>query len=167
MKKTLIAVSVLMSSAAFAGGYVGGSVGTSDSDQSYLDNGTSFSVTAGYELNENFALEATYIDLGDMDDNMSMGLTRRVDGFIISTVGKVPIAGAIDLFGKVGLFVWDATADQDGFGAVFNDDGADASFTFGAALKVTPSFNLLAQFEQFDIDDEEIQNYSVGAQYMF
>lgn len=167
MKISLFAASILMSSTAFAGGYAAVSTGMSDADQGYLDNGTSFSVTGGYELNDNFALEATYIDLGDMDDNLGAGTTLSIDGYVISTVGKVPLSQSINLFGKVGMFVWDATTDRDGFGAVLNDDGVDATFAFGASVDFTPNFGLYAQFQQFDIDDGDVKNYSLGAQYMF
>lgn len=167
MKKILLVASVLISSTAFAGGYVGLSAGMSDANQGYLDNGTSFSVTGGYALNENFALEASYIDLGDMDDNLGAGLTLSIDGFVVSAVGKVPLSNNINVFGKVGMFVWDATADQDGLGAVLNDDGVDATFGLGVSVDFTPNFGLYAQFQQFDIDDGDVKNYSLGAQFMF
>lgn len=167
MKKTLFIASFLISSTTFAGGYVGISAGMSDIDEGYLDNGTSFSFTGGYELNDNFALEASYIDLGDMDDNIGAGLTLSVDGYVVSAVGKVPLSNAIDLFGKVGMFVWGATADRDGYGAVFNDDGVDATFGLGASIDITSNFGLYAQFQQFDINDSEVQNYALGAQLMF
>lgn len=167
MKKTLLATSILMSSASFAGMYLGASAGVADADQSFLDNSHSFSVTAGYELHDNFALELAYVDLGDMDDNIGAGLSVNIDGLVFSAVGKVPVTESIDLFAKVGLFAWDARADRDAFGTVLKDDGADAAFGVGASLDVTDNLGLYAQFQQFDIDDDEVQNYSLGAQYMF
>ncbi|EMD77074.1 OmpA-like transmembrane region [Vibrio diabolicus E0666] len=166
MKKFLLATSVLFSASTIAGGYVGGSVGMSDGSDGY-DSDTSFAFTAGYEINQNFAVEASYVDLGEMSDDIAPVWTIGADGFNFSAVGKVPVSQSVELFGKAGLFVWDATLEEEGYGELASESGTDFSFGFGVSAEVMQNLNLVAEFQQFKIDDGDVNNYSIGAQYKF
>lgn len=166
MKKFLLATSVFFSTATFAGGYIGGSVGMSDASDGF-DDGTSFALTAGYEINPNFALEASYVDLGDMEDDIAPVWTISADGFNFSAIAKAPVAESVELFGKVGLFVWDATVEEDGYGELGSEDGTDISLGFGVAAEVMPNLSVVAEYQRFKIEDGDVNNYSIGAKYKF
>lgn len=166
MKKLLLATSVLFSASTFAGVYIGGSVGISDGADGF-DSDTAFAFTAGYDINSNFAIEASYVDLGEMSDDTTPVWTISADGFNFAAVGKLPLTESVEVFGKAGLFVWDATIEEEGYGQLADESGTDFSFGFGISAEVMQNLNLVAEFQQFKIEDGDLNTYTIGAQYKF
>ena len=169
LRKALIASSllVLSTSVVAEGGYIGLSAGQTDIDEDGFDKGTSVAITGGYKFNENFAIEGSYIDLGDSEDNDAPVWTIEADGFNFSAVGIIPVSETIDIFGKVGIFMWDVTAYEDGYGEIGSADGTDLSFGFGAAANFTDQFSLEFEYQKFDLDDDDASNISLGARFSF
>jgi opacity protein-like surface antigen len=157
----------ITTSLANASGYIGASDGQADIDESGFDNSTSFSLTGGYKFTDNFAIEVSYIDLGDSDDDIAPVWTVEADGFDFSVVGILPVSEKVDLFAKVGAFMWDATIDEEGFGEIASDDGTDLSYGLGAAFKLNENFNVSLQYQMFDLDDTDVSNISLGVGYNF
>ncbi|WP_372883220.1 porin family protein [Psychromonas sp.] len=147
--------------------YIGASVGQSDIDISGFDDGTSIAVIGGYKFIENFALEASYINLGDSEDNQPPVWTIEVDGINFSAVGIIPVNEQIDLFAKVGLFVWDASLNEAGYGEIGIDEGSDISLGFGAAVNLTEQFGLLIEYQKFELDEVDVSNISIAARLYF
>src|SRR5690348_15697473 len=95
-----------------SGFYMGGGVGYSGHDlgcPSELDCSESdvgFKVLAGYQFNPNFALEASYSDLGKSkihygsSDNLNLGINTQ--SFTIAALGIYPVSTSASLFAKVG-----------------------------------------------------------------
>lgn len=150
-----------------AGGYVGASVGQTDVKMSGFDNGTSLSVSGGYKFHPNFALEASYINFGDTEDNIAPIWTLEADGFNVSAVGILPAVENVDLFAKVGAFMWDAELDESGFGKRDKDSGTDLSYGVGASVNLTDQFSVLVEYQGFGIYDENFSNISLGARFNF
>ncbi len=170
-KKTLIASSLLVLSATataqsgeIGSFYAGASIGLTDVDVSGFDKGRSIALVGGYRMLENLALEASYIDLGEADDGP---WTIEADGFNFAAVGILPINDQFEVFGKLGLFAWDASVHYSGYGQVESDDGIDLSIGFGATLELTPEFSLVAEYQHFELDSDDVSNISVGARYNF
>ena len=168
LKKALIASSILLSSAAFAeGGYIGVSVGQTDLDVSGFDDGDSLAFAAGYRINENFALEASYLDLGDSEDDIDPVWTVESDGFNFAVVGIIPVGEMVEIFGKAGVLMWDLSVSEAGYGEFYSEDGNDISLGFGATVNFTKQFAMVFEYQSFEIDDEDVSNISLGARLNF
>jgi len=160
-------VFVASASISHAGGYVGASIGKADIDIPGFDAGSSISISGGYKLNKNFALEASYLDLGESEDNIAPVWIVEIDGINLSAIGILPANGAIDLFAKVGMYMWDVSVSEAGFGEFYSKDGADLSLGFGASMNLTEQFGLVFEYQKFDVDDEDVSNISLGARFNF
>lgn len=168
-KKTLLATSILLlvSSVQAEGGYIGASIGQTDPDIPTFDDGTSFALTGGYRVNKNFAVEASYVDLGESDDNIAPVWTIKADGFNFAAVGIIPVNNKFEVFGKVGMYIWDFSVHEAGTGEIYRSDGNDISFGFGASFNLADQFNLIFEYQKFEVDDQDASNISFGARLNF
>jgi len=169
LKKVLITSAILFfaSTVNADGGYIGVSIGQTDIDLSGFDDGGSVAFTGGYRVNKNFAVEASYVDLGESEDDIFPVWTIEVDGFNFSAVGIIPVNDKVDFFGKVGMFMWDVTLDEAGTGELASDDGTDISIGFGVAANLTDQFGVVFEYHKFDLDGEDVTNMSIGARLSF
>jgi len=172
-KKALIASSILLLSATVnaEGGYFNLSVGQTDIDTKDFDDGDSFAVALGYKVNKNFALEASYIDLGESEDNIDPVWTVEGHGFNLSFVGILPVHEKIDIFAKAGVFMWDISLNEAGTGELATDNSTDLSLGLGISANLTDQFSIVFEYQEFQIEDEvfdgDISNISIGARFNF
>lgn len=158
----------LSSSLSFADAYVGISAGKTDIDIAAFDDGSSIAIMGGYKVNKNFAVELSYIDLGDFEDDVAPKWTIELDGFNFAAIGIIPVSEKIDIFGKVGMFMWDVSLKESGFGELDDDDGTDISLGLGMSLNITEQFGIVAEYQKFDLDDgDAADNLSIGARFNF
>lgn len=187
------AAAVLMLSSLFAasqasaqGFYIGGSVGKSDIDDeiaipALITSGsvdgtdTGFKIFGGYQFNQNFGVELAYVDLGkatysgDFFGTPVAGGKVELWGINISAVGTLPLNPSFAVFGKVGLFSWEAKASDVTGGVPFSakDDGADISYGIGASYNFTKNFSARAEWEFFNTDAADASLLSIGLVYNF
>ena len=121
-----VALSVLAAPAGAAaspdGWYLGGALGSVNVDSSAVQTGsegTSFHLFGGYQFTGRVALEAGYVDFGDLRlrSGPLTGIERfrvRATGFTFAVAGQIPLRGAFDLEAKLGAFVWDGNASVPG-----------------------------------------------------
>ena len=122
----------------------------------------------GYRVNDNFAVEAAYLYLGEAEDDVAPIWEAEVTGFNFSAVGILPVSEQIDLFGKVGMFMWDVEISERGYGKLGSEDGTDLSFGLGAAFNVTHEFSVVAEYQRFnDVADGDLDNFSIGGRLNF
>jgi OOP family OmpA-OmpF porin len=130
------------------------------------DSDTGFKVFGGKALSPNFALELGFVDLGKVTATGPLGSAKvTVDGLQFAGLVVGPINPSFSVFGKIGLFLWDVSAT--GPGGSLSDDGSDFMFGVGAAWNLTPQFALRAEWEQFDIDGDDVTMISAGVQFRF
>lgn len=134
------------------------------------DTGTRF--FAGYDLNENFRIEGFWVDLGEVDArNSATGgfVEAESDGIGIALMPMLPASDQVDVFGKIGLFRWDSDLRTNAFGPTesFDDDGTDLLFGGGVRLRLGDRFSLRGEWEQFELDDEDVTLLSVGGELRF
>ncbi len=180
-KKTILASSIMLitTAASASGGYIGASAGLTDYDVRSLDDGSSIELTGGYKFGNYFAIEASYIDLGDADidfgemDDVASG-SVNIDGLNVSAVGLIPLGDTVTLYGKAGFFQWDseghARADLGEFGIQeqsFSDSGTDLSYGLGVSVNLSEKFSLGLEYQSFSIEEEDPTNISLGAQFNF
>lgn len=149
------------------------------------DNG--WKVFGGYEFTSNLGIEAAYVDLGEVRSEFN-ALIMPADlqslladaaaihpymltGFTLAAVGSVDVTPAISVFGKVGMFVWDAEGDvretQSGELAEIDDDGTDLMFGVGAKFAINPQIGVRAEWERYNADRNDMNFYSIGIEYRF
>ncbi len=166
-KAAAVAALTLISTAASAGLYVGGSVGQTDVDLDGYDEATSYAITAGFDISRYFAIEASYIDLGDADDDLFPRWTVSADGYNAALVGRLPITTQLAAFAKVGAFIWEAELEEAGYGRLDSDDGTDYSAAVGLSLALTQNLDITAEYLTIDLDVARINNVSAGIRLFF
>lgn len=182
----LLGLALCGTAAARNGFYVGGTVGSvsvdtefDDFNLDFDDEDTAWSAFAGVQATENFAIEASYNNLGRFRESRVFDLTEttvdaELTGYDIMGMLKIPV-GPVKLFGKAGVVFWDAEATAQvfppvgpGFEVSDSDDGNDFAYGGGVELALTPSFSLRGEIEYFDIENtEEVWFGSVGITYRF
>jgi hypothetical protein len=173
MRKTLFMMALLAcgstAMAADNGIYVGGSLGQAnvEIDEGPIDidgDDTGFKVIAGIRPLDWLAVEANYVNFGEVEDD---GLELDADGISAFAVGFLAV-GPVDLFAKGGLVSWDSSVGLDGVsGDLRSDDGTDLAYGVGAQFRVW-SLSLRAEYEVFDVDDvDDLNMISVGFTFTF
>lgn len=166
-------------------GYVGASFGQSDIDQEIttglIDSGTvdardtGWKIFGGYMFSRNLGLEVAYVNLGEVSYSGTFGgfpVTGgkvEVTGFNVAALGHLPINEQFSLFGKIGLFTWDAEASDTTAGVPFSAaaDGTDISFGLGVSYSFTRNFAVRAEWEMFQTDEADATLLSIGAVFRF
>jgi OOP family OmpA-OmpF porin len=149
-----------------AQGYIGAGAGITTIDVcdgiggpgvSCDDEDTGLKIFGGYKFSPNLAVEGAWVDLGEasLTDGVDSA-TVGVDGFEVAAVGIWPINPKWNIFGKLGVYMWDASFDST-FGSV-SDDG-------------TERLGLRAEWERFNVDvgvdSVDVDFLSVGIQFNF
>jgi OOP family OmpA-OmpF porin len=127
--------------------YFGGSAGNSsvdsfcENEQNCDDSDMGWKIFAGYDVSERISVEVGYNSLGKMT---SKNRATEISGYEVATVGKMPLNESISLFGKAGLFRWDAK----------NDDGkrsaTDVMFGGGVDYKFSDNMSFRGEWERFN-----------------
>ncbi len=79
----------------------------------------------------------------------------------------MPVNEQVDLFAKAGMYMWDVSVSEAGFGEFYSEDGTDLSYGFGASINLAKQFSLIFEYQKFDVDDEDVSNISLGARFNF
>lgn len=161
-----------------SGFYLGGAIGSThidytDSDPD-LDNFDFEDDDAGYKAFAGFnfglfpmvdiAAELAYIDFGSVEDTI-LNTPVELDTRALSGAGIAGLKlGLIGLFGKVGVVNWDT--DLKSFNSDESADGTDPFYGVGAKIQLG-SLAVRAEYEAFELDDVEIDYYSLGASITF
>ena len=187
MKKILTVLAAISLLAAFASshaaGYVGVSFGSTSPDDDEFDDSNGYRLTVGYNANENVSIEASLTNLGefDADDDLVAalefitgdavdGASVEVDGIEFALVGHAPLSDTVSIFGRAGLFMWDAKYKIDfvDFGSFSEtDDGSDPFFGAGLSFDVGSQAALRVEYTQYEADDTDIDFVGAGLDIRF
>lgn len=149
--------------------YVGGDVAKSshrlgnDSEKRSAD---SYSIFGGYKLNQTFAVEAGYTDLGSISYN-GIGAKNKV--YSLDGIARAPLGNSFGVYGKVGV----AYAERD-FNSGLGDDhktglklgvGVDYALTQNVTLRAEATrYNNMPAANGFD---KKTDRLGVGLAYQF
>lgn len=161
---------------------VSGTTGTADLDE----EDTGFKGYAGVKINQYFALEAHYADLGESSLSGNNGDTFVLDGttfqftatadiaveaqsYGLAAVLFIPVTDKFSPFVKAGFQVWDLEADvtSSAGNARLSDDGTDPFFGVGFEATVAEGFKLRAEYELYDFDGDDVEFLSAGLTIAF
>lgn len=164
----VLAGSFVMSVSATAGGYLSGSIGKSDLDIVGIGKTNSYSLAAGYAVNENFAVEAGFQDFGSVTGD---GASVSADGITLALIGSIPVTEQFSVRARIGLLSWDAKAVDGSLSASL--DGSDMFYGVGAAYALSESVEFTLNYDFYELDGGEddgsldIDNMSIGVKYSF
>lgn len=206
MALSVLALSLLSSSAALAadeGWYVGSSYGETRGDvidariiDALIGNGyrtqlldddeddRGYKVFAGYQINENIALEGGYFSLGKFRYQASMDRFAVVrgdsttDGVNLDFVGSMPMSHNFSVFARAGVVYAQSRERRWETGPLINrfDHGRENDLTYkiGAGLQyaLTDALALRLEAERYRLDDlggtkGDVDMFSVGMVYSF
>jgi hypothetical protein len=161
-----LAVFAVTPASADTGFYLGGSLGTASYDGtvpgtgfSIDDDDTASKLYGGFRVLSLLAVEGGYVDFGEMS-----GAAGNVElsGWDLFGVGNIPV-GPVNLFAKLGGIAW----ESDFSGPVSSDqDGHDLAYGLGVAFRIG-SFGIRSEYEIFETDNDDIDMFSIGAEYNF
>ena len=186
----LIAVPLASAQGFYIGAGAGSTSFDSDITSGLITSGTvdksssGYKLFVGYEFNQYFGLEGAYVDLGKATYSGSYygvpvtGGKVEVWGLNLSAVGTYPLNSTFAVFGKVGLFAWEAKSKDTTGGIGFSDNLNGADFSLGAGLGVRFTKNLSARIEwerfglggsnyYYSYDLGNVDMLSVGIVYKF
>jgi opacity protein-like surface antigen len=147
--------------------------GSSDLD----DSDTGFSGLGGYRFNPYLAVEAAYVDLGELSYTgtgtvrlppipgtlaQTVSLTAATKGPMISAVGSIPLSDAFDLYGRAGILFADTEVDislnVSGVSSAdsFSDDSQDTVLGLGGAWHVGDAWTFRLEYQRaLDVGSED------------
>lgn len=149
------------------------------------NRGTGYKLFAGYQLNQNFALEGGYFDLGKfgfMATTVPAGTLSgsiKLKGLNFDAVGMLPFAEKFAVFGRIGVQYAQAKDNFTNTGAVAvsvnpNPSKSAANYKAGLGLQYdfTKSLGMRVEAERYRINDGvgdhgDINMYSLGLVYRF
>ena len=162
--------------AAETGFYLAGSIGSATLDEGFDDfrlddDAESYRLLAGWQLTDAFGIEAGYLDFGTFEERVDLGGTTALtevtaDGWTAGGTLSAPLGDQFSIFGRAGVFVWDADVDVNGIRAAVDDD-SNPYYGGGARFNVTPNLSLTGDWTRYELDDVDTDVISLGFQYRF
>lgn len=143
-------------------------------------NPSSFKVEAGYQLNDNFAIEAGYVDIAKytydatlQPSSVKVSMAGKISLVKLNAVGILPINDIFSTFGKLGFAM--VKADQTGSVnsvAVSPTNTSTSAYTFGFGVKAKINKGLFITLDVENYDPGEdfsgrFGMWSLGAGYKF
>lgn len=149
--------------------YAGAQFGTTDyEDAEYFatdKHSTAFGAHAGLRLHQVLAVEAAYLNLGDVRD---FYLNTDINVAGVSLAGKAifPVGTQAEFYGKMGVFFWQMDeVYRDG--SYYLDEGEDLIFGAGGTFYLTPQVGLNLEYSGLDIHDMSATTVTAGFSYIF
>ena len=147
-----------------------------DSTSTLDDSDTGFGLAGGYQLNDHFAVEFAYVDLGSVDyqatatvsdgvdeADADVGLESSAHGPVVSALGILPIGERFSVFGRVGLSLLNAkgtariTIEGASQRASQSSQKSDPVLGVGAEFSLSKHFAIrLAWDRYFDVGTEDV-----------
>lgn len=176
---SLAAVSGSALAGSDSGFYVGASVGQAQLDLDgeadfggglenfkFDDDDTAYKIFGGYNFGliplVDLAVEGAYVDFGAFKgDGLLSNTEVEVDGWTGAGLAGIKL-GPVGIFGKVGAILWDSEFDNN----LGDDDGTDPLYGIGARFTLF-SLQVRAEWERYDLDDADIDYFSVGGAFTF
>jgi hypothetical protein len=99
----------------------------------------------------NIGFEAAWVDLGEVDEDApGANLSLAVDGFEGYLVGWFPMSRSFELFGKAGVYAWDAQFAVNGT-VEDKNDGTDIALAVGVAYQTGGQLGFQLELEGYDL----------------
>ncbi|MDJ0911283.1 MAG: outer membrane beta-barrel protein [Woeseiaceae bacterium] len=151
------------------------------------DSGTAWKIVGGFNVSEYFAVEAGFVDLGDVTTRYSTTIPPteidnilsdtfdvhplQGDGWVTSAVVRWPIQDSFAFTARAGLFFWESDLDvrvvTGGTGSVSGtESGTDAMYGIGLEWQLSDKWSVTADYERYQLN-EWIDVPFVGVKFTF
>lgn len=155
--------------------YVGGSVGqtkyksapSGGGDITYFDTkDTGYKAYGGYQINQNWGVEATYFDLGKFNfDGVGFNGSTKASAYGLAGVFTAPISNGFSVFGKLGLVRNELKVSaSDGYSSKESKTGAN--FGLGAKYDFTPNLAVRAEWERLNKFDNRDADFRTNIDFL-
>jgi uncharacterized repeat protein (TIGR01451 family) len=149
------------------------------------DSSEGWKVFGGYNINEYFAAELAYVDLGEVTASfdglsndpaqMFIDAARLLpvlgDGVSIAALGRYPFGEKFAIFAKVGAYFWQAEASVVAGsvpgGSLPDADGTDAVYGVGGDLYFGSRFGARLEWERYALDPNDVDLVSASLLFRF
>lgn len=162
------------------------------------DTDTSYSLGLGYNFNKNISVEGGYLKLGKASASASgslsgtlygapftstgtLNFSAEVDGFYLGPVFRLPVTEKIEVFGRVGAYIWEADTKASASGSFVyqgttyaangsaskTEKGTDAYYGLGLNYKLNDRIGVGMDWIRFDIDGVDVDNISARLKISF
>lgn len=160
---------------------LGGTIHVSDSD-------TGYRFTGGYQFNEYWGAEASYVDFGQAETNITVTTPtpgavsgkRQDHGFVFAGTGTYPFNSDWSVFGRLGTIMGHVQNKVSGSGSLstanVDESSTDWKVTYGIGVdwNFHPNWTLRAGWDQFSslgnqnkTGENDVNFASVGIVYRF
>jgi opacity protein-like surface antigen len=117
------------------------------------DKATTWKIFGGYQFNPYLGFELGLSDMGDWPASVA-GLgaaTAKFRVFEMTLVGTYPLSKRFDVYGKAGVFMWDADLEfPAGVAGGADADGNDYTYGLGLRVHVTPNAALRLEWQRYN-----------------
>lgn len=140
------------------------------------DKDTAYRIGVGYQFNQNFGLEANYVDFGTFGvSGTYLGVPftadAEADALQLAVTGTMPINESFAVIGKLGMARTSVdVAVAGGAPGTASDDSTGLTYGIGVKYNINKAMAIRAQYENFDEstpDDEKLSLLSVGLTFGF
>lgn len=164
--------------------YLGTNVGSAnqklsvDGAGSHKDSDTGYKLYGGYGINQNFGVEAGFVDFGKgsvSNSTNTASASAEPQALYVAATGTLPLNDQVSLFAKAGVAA-NRTKLRTSFAGV-SDSSTESRIApmigIGAAYKFTPNVSMVAEYEDFgkvvkeDGANLKANMVSVGLRYKF
>jgi OmpA-OmpF porin, OOP family len=167
-----------------AGLYLGGALGQAAfkewcttggvpnaSFNSCKDSDTAWKLLGGYRFNRYFAIEASYIEWGEVTASVNLPpavveVAASQHSYGLAAVGTLPVGERFELFGKAGLLQNEQeTKRLSPNPSTFKRDESAFHYGLGAKYAVTNNWAVRGEWEK--TDKLKVELLSIGVEYRF
>jgi len=120
----------------------------------------------GYDLGNNIALEAAYVNLGEVTSDLFGGLNdARTDGLTLAARFTLPLGNSLRASARLGGFFWDAELDTPG--GQFINEGEDLFYGVGLTFDASRRVSVTAHWDRFEFGDSDADALWAGLRFRF
>jgi opacity protein-like surface antigen len=150
------------------------------------DSRIGWKLNVGFDLTENVAIEAGYMDFNDVNVELNPVVSdpgnyfntakkihpNSTEGFTVGSVYHYDLSDNFGLTGSIGLYNWEGdfnTQPLNGIQSISTDadSGTDVYFGLGGGYQLAEDVTLKIEWEHYQLDDDDAQMWSIGVNYHF
>ena len=138
----------------------------------FAGSDTAYKVGTGFRVTDTSGIEIYWSKYGAPEDTLTFpGIGNRnviveLHSVAFQYVRYIPVAGSVDILGRIGLAAWVSEYDIDNT-ATFDDDGIDWIIGAGAQAEVMEDWALRVEWEYTELRHFEVSFLSVGLAHYF
>lgn len=156
--------------------FVGASLGSSHLDQDFsglnIDtDATAYRFVGGFTFGDYLGVEAGYHNFGNFEETINIGSISSIsevaaDGWTLGGTLGLPLSEQFSLYGRAGVFFWDADVVVDGFSIDVPED-ENPYYGGGAKFDVTSNLTLVGDWTRYELDTIDSDVISIGFELRF